>query len=220
MIDGELRLRRRVDHVVRLAEAEQAALLGDLERLGRVGVLGDDVDALVEQRLGGVAFLGRVHPGVDPDDLELEVGVDRLRAEHERVDAHDHFGDREGDDVAGGAGLRQLGRDLPDDVAALVEAGVIGGDVRRGLEAGGVLEHHVRILRGHLDRRIHEAERGGEDQLVAGLDEALDGALGVGTFRHVLEEGDLDLVAELLLERLRRRSSAPGSSRRRSSGRH
>jgi len=68
-------------------------------------MLHDDVGALVEQRLGGVGFLARIEPGVHPHDLGLEIRIDRMRAEHEGIDAHHHFRDREGDDVAGNAGL-------------------------------------------------------------------------------------------------------------------
>ena len=58
------------------------------------------------------------------------------------------------------------------------------------------------IFLGDLQRRVHEAERGGEDQLVAGARELLDRALGVGAFADVLEIGGLDLVAERLHHRL------------------
>ena len=100
------------------------------------------------------------------------------------------------------AGLRHLGRDLALDVAAFIEAGGVGAHVLGALEAGGVLEEHVRIFVRHLQRRVHEAERGGEDELVAGAGELLDRALGVGALGDVLEEGRLDLVAERLLHRL------------------
>ena len=61
---------------------------------------------------------------------------------------------------------------------------------------------HVRIFLRDLQRRVHVAERGREDQLVAGAGELLDRALGVRTFADVLEKGGLDLVAELLHHRL------------------
>ena len=38
-----------------------------------------------------------------------------------------------------------------------------------------------------FERRVHEAERGGEDQAAAGARQALDHALGVGTFLDVLD---------------------------------
>jgi hypothetical protein len=43
-------------------------------------VLHDDIGALAEQDLGGVGFLAGIIPAVHPDDLDLEVGVHRLRA--------------------------------------------------------------------------------------------------------------------------------------------
>jgi hypothetical protein len=59
-----------------------------------------------------------------------------------------------------------------------------------------VLEVHVRILRRNFDDRIHVAERGGEDELMAGACELFDGTLGVGTFGHVFQIGRFDPVAE------------------------
>ena len=47
----------------RLAERLDAAAGGGLQRRRAVGVLGDDVAALVDQRLGGVALLRRIVPG-------------------------------------------------------------------------------------------------------------------------------------------------------------
>ena len=46
---GKLRLAAELDHVGVLAEGERAALLGDLHRGRAVGVLHEDVGALVEQ---------------------------------------------------------------------------------------------------------------------------------------------------------------------------
>ena len=154
----------------------------------------------LKQHLGGVGFLAGIVPGIGPDDLHLEVRIDRLRAQHEGVDAGDDFRDREGHDVARRAGLRHLGRDLADHVAALVELGIVGRHVFGSLVAGGVLELHVRKLGGNLQRRLHEAEGGREDDVAAVTGEALDGALGVG-FRNVLDIGCLDLVAQFLLDR-------------------
>ncbi len=199
---GELGVRAGSDHVGRLAERLDATLGGDLHRRGRVRVLGQDVDALVDQRLGGVGFLAGVEPGVGPDDLDLEVRVHRLRAMHEGIDAHDDFRDREGGDVACDTLLGHLGGDQALDVAAFIKARIVGRDIRGGLEARRVLELHVRELFSDLDGGIHEAERGGEDQRAAGAGHALDRALGVGAFRNAFEEGRLDLVAEFLLQRL------------------
>ncbi len=141
-----------------MAETERAAIGGRLKRRGAVGVLGDDVDALVEQRRRGVRLAGWIVPGIHPHDAELDVGIDRLRAQHERVDAGDDFRDREGADIADDARLRHLRRDLADDVAALVELRRVGRDVVGTLVARRVLETHVGIARGDLERRLHEAE--------------------------------------------------------------
>ena len=53
-----------------------------------------------------------------------------------------------------------------------------------------------------LQRRIHVAERGREDQLVAGAGQLFDRTLGVRAFADVFEIGGFDLVAEFLDDRL------------------
>ncbi len=61
-----------------------------------------------------------------------------------------------------------------------------------------MFEPHLREFLRDLHGRIHEAERGGEDQLVAGTRELFDGALGVRAFADVFQERRLDLVAQCL----------------------
>ena len=161
-----------------------------------------DIDALVDHGLGSVGFLAGVEPGVNPDDLELEARIDRAGALFEGVDTHDDFRDREGGDVGGTVVLRHLGRDLAEDVAAFIETRVVGCEVRTALEARRVLELHLRELGGNLDSRVHEAERGGEDQRAAGTCKTLDGAFSIRAFRHVFEIRSLDLVAKFLLDLL------------------
>ena len=130
-------------------------------------MLNHDVGTLAEQHLGSVGFLARIVPGIHPDDLHLEVRIDRLGAEHEGVDAHHHFRNREGDDVTSDTCLRHLSRDLAHHITALVEARVIGGDILGLLVAGGMFEIDLRIFLGDLDGRIHEAKGGGEHDLAA-----------------------------------------------------
>ena len=47
-------------------KAFRPALFGNLHRRRRISVLGQNVDALVEECLGGIGFLARIEPGVDP----------------------------------------------------------------------------------------------------------------------------------------------------------
>jgi hypothetical protein len=116
------------------------------------------------------------------------------------VDPHHHLGDRERADVADGVGLGHLAGDQADDVTAFVEAGVVGSDVGRLLEAGGVLELHVGVTCRHLDGRVHEAEGGGEDDAAAGRGQLVDDALRVGPLGDILDVVGVDPVAELLLK--------------------
>ena len=78
---GQVRVGREGAHVGALAEAaHDAAFLGDLQRRRAVGVLCDDVDALVDQRAGRVGFLGRIEPAVDIDHLHASPSGFTLRA--------------------------------------------------------------------------------------------------------------------------------------------
>ena len=65
-----------------------------------------------------------------------------------------------------------------------------------------MLELHVLQVGRHLEHRLHVAEGGAEDQLVALARDVAEHALGVGRLGHLLDEGGDDLVAELLLDRL------------------
>ncbi len=180
----------------------RAALLRHLHGGRAVGVLHDHVGTLVEQCLGGVGLLTGIEPRIHPDDLDLDVRVDRLRTEHGGVDTRHDFRDRERADIAEHARLRRLGGDLSLDVAALIEARRISRDVLVTLVASVVLEEDVGIFLRHLDGRIHVAERGGEDQLVSGARKLLDRAFRIGPLVDVLEIGGLDLVPEVLHQRL------------------
>ena len=60
-------------------------------------------------------------------------------------------------------------------------------------------EGDIRELFGNPDGGVHKTERRGEDNVVAGLGQHADGALGVGTFGHVFHIGGLNLVTEVRL---------------------
>ena len=48
----------------------------------------------------------------------------------------------------------------------------------------------------HFEHRLHVTERGAKDQRVALIDQIANHALGVRTFRHVLDEAGLYLAGE------------------------
>src|SRR3546814_5784588 len=81
-------VRRELGHVGGLAEAPHAAAAGGLDRRRAVGVLGDDVAALVDEGLGGVGLLARVVPGVHPHHLDLGVGAHLAGGQDERSEEH------------------------------------------------------------------------------------------------------------------------------------
>src|SRR5216683_5775192 len=199
---GELSIGTELDHVGVLSEGIRASRFGDLHRRRAVGVLHDHVGALVEQRLAGVGLLAGIEPRIDPDDLDLDPRIDGLGTEDGGIDSGDYLRDRERADIAEHTRLRHLGGDPSLDIAAFIEPGRIGCHVLVALVAGVVLEENVRIFLCDLDRRVHVAERCGEDQLVAGAGQLLDRALGVRALIDVLEERGLDLGTELLHDEL------------------
>jgi hypothetical protein len=156
------------------------------------------------QRLRGLGFLRRVEPLVDPDHLGLDLRVHRLRAEREAVDVADDFGDRDRADHADRVGLGHAAGDDAGQVRALVRARVVGAHVLGLLVAGGVFEFHVFQVGGGLEHRLHVAEGGAEDQLVALAGHVAKDTFGIGRFGHLLDEAGDDAVAEFLLDRLAR----------------
>src|SRR5690606_18849787 len=197
---GQHGLGTEVLHVRGVAHGIDTAAFGSLDRCRAVGVLEDYVHALVDQRVGGIGFLARIEPGVDPDDLDLGARVVLVQRQLDGVDVADDLRNREGGDVADLLGLGHLRREEAADVATLVGAGQVGADVLRLLVAGGVLEGDVGELLGDLDRRVHVTEGGGEDQVIAALGHVADHPFGVGAFGDVLDEAGLNLVAELFFQ--------------------
>jgi hypothetical protein len=65
-----------------------------------------------------------------------------------------------------------------------------------------MLEADIRIFLRHLQRRIHIAQGGGENQLVAGAYQLFDRALGVRTLGDIFQERRLDGIAEFFRNRL------------------
>jgi hypothetical protein len=111
-------------------------------------------------------------------------------------------------DHAQRVGLGHAAGDHAGHVRAFVGAAVVGAQVLGRLVAGGVLELHVLAVGGDLEHRLHVAEGGAEDQLVALAHHVAHHALGVGRLGHLLDEGGDDLVAEFLLDALRALSCA------------
>jgi hypothetical protein len=83
-----------------------------------------------------------------------------------------------------------------------------------------MLELHIREILGDLVGRVHVAEGRCEDDVAAGAGEALDGALGIGAFRHAFQISGFDLVAELFFSNKGGPDRADRTSRNRRSVRH
>ena len=179
-------------HVGVVAHPIDATFLGGLLGLRSILVLSDDVSAQIEEPFGGLLLLHGVEPGVGPDDVHLGAGISLPHAEGEGVDAAQDLGDREGGHVADHVRLGHLARHESRQIARLVHAPEVGGGVLGGFVAGAVLEDHIGELSGYGHGGIHEAEAGGEDNVVALLCEVADDALGVGAFGYVLDVGGLN----------------------------
>jgi hypothetical protein len=63
-------------------------------------VAGEDIDALVDQAVGGFGFLDRHRPVAGEDHVGGGLRIHRARAEREGVDVAQHLRDRLGGDEA------------------------------------------------------------------------------------------------------------------------
>ena len=161
-------------HVGVLAEAPDLALLAHLKAGRTVGVLGDHVAAKVDQRLDRRGFLGRIEPRIDHHQFGGDLWVLRLRSQGEGVHAEHDLGNLVGAEIADRPRLRQHARDRALDRPALMEARIVGADIFGVLVAGAMLEISLGELLGDLDRLIHVAVRGREDELGAVLRKVLE----------------------------------------------
>uniref|UniRef100_A0A494G987 Uncharacterized protein n=1 Tax=Solanum lycopersicum TaxID=4081 RepID=A0A494G987_SOLLC len=153
-------------------------------------------------RVGGIGFLARIEPRVDPNNLDFGTGVVLVQGQLDGVDVADHFRNRERGDIADLLGLGHLRCEEAADITTLVGARQVGAKILVLLVAGGVFEGHLGKLLGDFQRRVHVAERGGEDQVVVVLGHVADHPLGVGALGHVLDVIGGDLRAEFLRQRL------------------
>ena len=171
----------------------------------RVGAGEHDVGAGGEQRVGRLALLLRVVPGVDEPDVHRALGAGLLGAAHDRVAEAQLLGDREGRHVAelriavllgarpgqhAGEVLHVL--DRAEEVAEVLPVRLVAGQVQVG---------DVREFLGDRLHGVHVAERRADDEVEALARQAAEDLLGVGAFRDELDVGDVrvgHVLAEVL----------------------
>jgi hypothetical protein len=162
------------------------------DNLGAVDMAGDDISALIDQRIGGFRFLHRQRPFTREDDLACDRGIDRARAQEEGIDVEQHLRDGLGCDKADLLALRGMaGRDA---VQILPHADVaeVGAGIHRVLvlvpHAAAMAELHIRELGAHRQHmRVEIAKRGREDERGAiEIDHALHGLLHIDRLGDVL----------------------------------
>ncbi len=158
---------------------------------------GQHIHVLQDQAVRRFTLLGRVVPGIDPHHFNRGVGVGHLRAQGEGVDATDHFGNGEGGHVPDLVGVAHGTGSHAGQVARLVGPGLIVTDVARGLVTGGVFVLHLGKAPRDFQGRVHVAERGGENQIVATGGHVADHPLGIGPFGDAFDVGSFDFVSEL-----------------------
>ncbi len=193
---------RRGQHGVRrdflgdsvIADGICTILLGQLIRLSGVALAGDHVGAGIEQRLCRLTLGGRIEPVHNPDRVQFHFWIDGAGAQSEGVQVAHHLWDGVGRDVAQHVRLGHPPGSDPGQVPALVASPVVDTDVLRRLIAGAVLEQDIGILLGHRHYRVHIAEGGGEDHVVALFGVIADDALRVWSFRDILAVGRLDVI--------------------------
>ena len=200
-----MRLRRQRRGIDVIARHHRAAARGVLHHgLRSVDVAGDDVDAGIDQAVGGFGFLHRHRPVAREDDLQRCVRIGEPRAQDERVDVAQKLRDRLGGDEAELAGLGGGAGHDAGDVLRFVDVAEIAADVLRILvrpQPARMLEPHLRIFAGELERvRVVVAVGGREQERRAvEIDHQLHGLLDRVGLRHLLLFDDLD--ARHLLQR-------------------
>ena len=167
----------------------------------RIGVMCQHVGLLTDERLGGIGFLARIVPSRSPDYANFNIGIDALSAKRIGIDALEDFGNRNGSDVTQNVRLRHRTGEFAGKITRFIKAGRIVGHVGRSLITRSMLELNVRELLGNLKNRVHVAERGRKDELVALLREVAKHAFAVSSGGNVLYRRELYFVAIYLFER-------------------
>src|SRR5439155_8772888 len=196
---GQPLLRSELARIRVVAHPRNAFRLSVLTGRRTVDVLTEAVCAGRNEALCCLVLLALIEPGVRPDQSDLCAGVGCLRTEGERVGMPNDLRNRERNDVTDDTLLRCGTCCHPGEVDPILSRAEVLRHVRGLRGARCHLELHVRVLlRRCHDRRL-EAERRGEDDLVAVSNEAFDDLSGLRAFRHELLVRRLDLGAELLL---------------------
>ncbi len=166
-----------------------------------VGVHHQHVGTRVDQRLGGLAFLGRVVERVDPKDLDLDVLVDALCAQCQGVQGANLDRYRVSPDLADDVGLGGHRGQHPVQIPAVLEPDVKPREVGADVGAEQVHKLRVGVSRGCLLEVGGGVPTGHDHQAVALLTESAQRLLGlrarvdVGNHRHLgSRNGGLELV--------------------------
>mmetsp|Transcript_59326 Transcript_59326/g.154200 ORF Transcript_59326/g.154200 Transcript_59326/m.154200 type:complete len:420 (+) Transcript_59326:676-1935(+) len=165
-------------HVGVIAHTDLAVLLRDELRLARVRVLRDALHAVVGQEpRGAEALAPLVDPGLQPNDVELDLGVHPLHPQLEGVDRAHGLAELEGGHVADflreAVALDVPGHDDPREVASLVDPREHLRHVGLRQPSARVHERHGGIAGCHVERVPLVVEGGCEDHLHALLDPPL-----------------------------------------------
>ena len=195
---GEISLRRQRRLVDVIAAHHRAAARRVLDHgLRAVDVTGEDVDALVDQAVGGFGFLDRHRPVAGEDHLRGRLRVGEPGAQRESVDVAQHLRDRFCGDKAEFAGLAGVAGDNARDVLGFVDIAKVAAGIRGILVApqpAAMFEAQFWKLLGHLDHvRVVVSERCREEQGGAvEIDHRLHGLFDRVGFRDFLFLDDLE----------------------------
>ena len=130
-------------------------------------MLGDDIGAGIDQGDSSLFFGSWVIPGIGPEDFDLYVRVDALRAQGKGIDAADYFRDRERCYITDDVGFCFFTGNDTCDIAGFVHTAEVVAYVGGCFEAGAVQEGNVGVFFRDVDRRVHITKAGGEDNFVA-----------------------------------------------------
>ena len=172
-----------------------------------VRVLGDQLAAVLDQRVGAFLFSGLIVPGTGEGDFHRSGRADRTRAEEEAGVARNNFRVGECADVADLGFFRGefTGFDHLVQLQACSDAGkitaledlcervvVVRELLGMSLGAGSVAELNVRVFLGGLDHVVFMTEGIREDEIAALIDKVHRGVVALLTFRDVGLQDRLD----------------------------
>ena len=130
-------------------------------------MLGNNIAAHIQQRLGCFFFCGWIVPGLGPDHPYFSLGIYFLYAQGKGIDTTNNFRNRKGRHIPNDIGFGHGSGSHAGQIASLINTPEIIGHVFRVFIPGAVHEFNVRELLGHFEHGVHIAIAGRKNNIIA-----------------------------------------------------